>query len=262
ESLLVCENLFAQLLVAVVEQVHLADLVDPFLGRLMRVMRRARYVVNKEWLVRVRSIDSLHVTDGVIRHVGNQIVTGFADPRINWRVITEQIGRPLVGLAAHESIKILEAHPAWPLVERTAGTVLKRRRIVVFAEPRRSIAVVREDPADGRVFRSDNGVITWEASSHLADLAKADRVMVTTSDERCARGGTQSGRMKLRVTKSGLGNAIEGRHGNHATERARHTVARVVGHDQQHVRCAFWGYDLRRPPRLGVFGLLLNYAAE
>ena len=67
----------------------------------------------------------VHVFDGLIRHVGGQVVTGMPDPGKNLGMILEKIGRPLVGLAAHEPVEIFEAHPRRPLVVGPGDAVLK-----------------------------------------------------------------------------------------------------------------------------------------
>src|SRR5262245_7555829 len=105
---------------------HCADLVDPFLGRLVWIMRRAWHVIDEERLVRRRSIELLHVTYRVVRHVSNQVVAGLADPWINRSMVAEEVRRPLVGLAAHEAVEVLKAHPARPLVERPRRAVQER----------------------------------------------------------------------------------------------------------------------------------------
>lgn len=72
--------------------------------------------------------------------------TAIGEPSIN-RMSTESV--LVVGLAAHESIEILEAHTYRPLVEGTCYGVLKARRIVFFAEPRCGITVFLQDFSDG-----------------------------------------------------------------------------------------------------------------
>ena len=53
ELLLVGEDLLAQRVPALVEQVHVADLLDPFRRRVVRRMRAAGNVVDEERLARV-----------------------------------------------------------------------------------------------------------------------------------------------------------------------------------------------------------------
>ena len=106
---------------------------------------------------------SLHVLDGVVRQVGGEVVAGLADPWKHLGRIAKQIGRPLVGLAAHEPVEILEAHPDRPLVEGPGDAVLKGGGVMVLAEPRRGIAVVPEDRADGGVLRTDDGIVARDS---------------------------------------------------------------------------------------------------
>ena len=113
EPLLVGENLLAQIVPAHVELA--VELLDPFRRRLMRRMRAAGHVIEEERLVRRSGIQLLHVLDRLVRHIGGQVVAGLPDPRKDLGMIAEEIGRPLVGLTAHEPIEILEAHPDWAI---------------------------------------------------------------------------------------------------------------------------------------------------
>ena len=143
EPLLVGEDLLAQLLPAHVELA--LELVDPLLRRLVRRVGAAGHVIDEERLVGRRCVQAVHVADRLVRHVGGEVVAGLADPRKDLGVIAEQVGRPLVGLAAHEAVEVLEAHARWPLIEGTGRAVLKRRGVVVLAEPRRGVAVLLQD---------------------------------------------------------------------------------------------------------------------
>jgi hypothetical protein len=46
--------------------------------------------------------------------VGDQVVAGFPDPQKNLGMIAEEVGRPLIGLAAQEAVEVLEARPERP----------------------------------------------------------------------------------------------------------------------------------------------------
>src|SRR5262249_7142675 len=194
--------------------------------------------------------------------VGNEVVAGLADPWINRSMVAEKVRRPLVGLAAHEAIEVLKAHPARPLVERPRRAVHERRRIMVLTEPRGSIAIITQDSADGRVLWPNDRIIARVAGSHLADLAEADRMMVAPRNNCRPRRRTQRGRMKLRVAQTVLRHAIQGWSGNHAAKGARYTVAGVISHDEKDVRRFLGRHDRRRPPRLRVLGVLFDHSAE
>ena len=209
----------------------------------MRRVASAGNVVDEERLVGRGGIELLHVADRLVRHVGGEVVAGLADPRKDLLVVLEQIRRPLVGLAAHEAVEVVEAHSRRPLVERARDGVLVGRRVVVLAEPRRGIAVVFEDPADGRVVRTDDRVIAREARRQLGDHAEARRVVVASGDQRRPRGRAKRGGVELRVAQPGLRDAVQRRRRDDAAEGAADAIALVVGHDEQDVGRALGRHD-------------------
>ena len=140
QPFLVGEDLLAHDIPAHVELA--LELVDPLLRRLVRRVASAGNVIDEERLVGRHGVELLHVLDRLVRHVGGEVVAGLADPREDLGVIAEQIRRPLVGLAAHEAVEVVEAHPRRPLIEWARHAVLEARRVVVLAEPRCGIAVV------------------------------------------------------------------------------------------------------------------------
>src|SRR5215469_6786160 len=103
---------------------YVVNFVDPLLGRLMRRMGAAGDVVDKERLIGRGGVEPSQMSDGVVCQVGRQIVVGLSDPWENLSGVLEQIRRPLVGLAAHEAIEVVETHADGPLVEGTDRAVL------------------------------------------------------------------------------------------------------------------------------------------
>src|SRR5215831_16424374 len=79
EPLLVGEDFVTDRVVPLVEEVHVADLLDPLRRRMMWRMRRARRVVNEEWQRRIEVVELRHPVDGVVRHGGNQVPSGVAE---------------------------------------------------------------------------------------------------------------------------------------------------------------------------------------
>src|SRR5690349_24154846 len=98
-------------------------------------VRATGHVIEEERLLRRGGIQFCHVFDRLVRHVGNQVVVLLSLPRENCGVIAKEKGRPMIGLATHEPVEILETHPTRPLVERAGETVEISRGIVVLAEP-------------------------------------------------------------------------------------------------------------------------------
>ena len=135
-------------------------------------------------------------------------------------MIAEKIGRPLVGLTAHEPIEVLEAHPARPLVEGSGQAVEIGRGVVVLAEPRCGVAVLLENLADGGAVLVDDGVIARVSRGLFADHAEAHRVVVAAGDQRRARRRAERGGVELRVAQSRLRDPVHGRRRDDAAKGA------------------------------------------
>src|SRR5262249_3378456 len=98
-------------------------------------MGAAGNVVDKKWLVGGCSVEPFDVRDGFVRKVGGEVVAGLSNPRKNLRGVLPQVWRPLIGFAAHETVEIVKAHAARPLVVGPSGAVLVAWRVVVLAKP-------------------------------------------------------------------------------------------------------------------------------
>src|SRR4029077_1310191 len=107
ESLLVRENLLAQLLIAYVKLT--LKLLDPFLRRLVRRMGASGYVIQEKRLVRGRRVQTSHILYRLLRQICGEIIAGLADPRKYLGVIAIKVGCPLIRLATQEAIEILKA---------------------------------------------------------------------------------------------------------------------------------------------------------
>ena len=146
EFLLPCEGLLAQLVPALVELALV--LVGPFLRHVMRRVRRAGREVGEEWLV---GHERLLLPDPLDR-LGGQILRQVIALlrcllRLDWSRAFVECWIPLVGLAADEAIKVLEAAAAaGPGIERAHGARLPDRYFVALAELRRRVAVELQSP--------------------------------------------------------------------------------------------------------------------
>ena len=248
EALLIGEDRLAQLVPAVVEQVHGADLLDPFRRRIVRRMGAAGHVIDKERLVRRDLLELLHVVDGLVGHGGREIPAGIAlEGKDRGRVAIE-VRLPLARVAADEAVEIVEAHSNRPLVERPSLGRLIGRRVVVFAEPRGPVTVLLQDRADGAVGFQNDRVVARKAGADFVHDAEARDVVIATRDQRRPRRRAQRGRVEVGVAQPGLRDAIQSRTGDDAAEGARHAEAVVVRHDEQDVRRALRRHDARRPP--------------
>ena len=181
ELLLVGEDLLAQLVPAHVELA--LELVAPFLLRMVGRMGAAGDVVAEERLVRRGGIELLQMVDRVVRHAGDHVVVRVVAEREDLRGVAEEERRPLVGLAAHEPVEVLEAHADGPLGERAGRAVLVRRRVVVLAEPRGGVAVLLQDLTDRAVIDADGGVVARVAGGLLGDDPEAHGVVAAAGDD-------------------------------------------------------------------------------
>src|SRR5208282_1223526 len=104
----------------------------------------------------------------LIRQVSVEIVVG---PRVAGKLflrfdgnrILEHRRVPLVGVAADESVKVVEAKPGRPQVERTNGAALPGGHIMVLAEPGGAVAVAAENLSGGARALRHHGIVSGVA---------------------------------------------------------------------------------------------------
>src|SRR5215469_13470778 len=106
---------------------------------------------------------------------------------INRGGVAEQVWLPLAGIAANEAIEVFKVHTARPLVKRADLARCPVGRVVIFAKPRRAIAVFSKYSPDCRAVFGDDAVVAGEAGGLLRDHAEADRMVVAPGNERRAR---------------------------------------------------------------------------
>ena len=134
EFLLPCEGFLAQLVPALVELAFV--LVRPLLRHVMRRVRRAGREVGEKWLVRHERLllpDPFDCLGGHI--VGKVIALLRCLLGLDWSRAFVERWIPLVGLAADEAVKVLEAAAAaGPGIVRAHGARLPDRYFVALAE--------------------------------------------------------------------------------------------------------------------------------
>src|SRR5206468_12072268 len=262
EFLLVAEDGVADFVPTAVEEMHVADLLDPLRRRMVRRVCAARHVINEERLVGRDLLELFHVLDGIVSHRRGQIPTGLPLKRIDGRRVAEQVRLPLAGVAADEPVEILEAHPGRPLLKRPRLARLIERRVVILAEPRGRVPILLEYLTNRSAISLDDGVVTRESRRSFANYAKAGYVMIAASNQRRARRRAKRRGMKLRIAKTRFRDAIQCRRRNNAAKGARRAKSAIVSHDEQNVGRALGRDDARRPPRFRLGGFLLDHTAE
>ena len=103
---LASERLFAEFVPALIELAFVFG--DPLFGHVVRSMRCSRSEVDEEGFVRREGLLEFHPVDGMIGHVGHEVVAGIVRRGDHVEAVIEG-GRPLVGLAADEAVELVEA---------------------------------------------------------------------------------------------------------------------------------------------------------
>ncbi len=264
EAFLVFEDAFTKPFVAVVKEVHGVDFLHPFFGRVVRRVRSTRGIIAEEGLARVDLVDLVHPVDGVVGHGGDQVpgTRRFAAEGIDLRGVAEEIRLPLVGVAADEAVKVVEAHADRPLVERPdlAGTV--DGSVVLLAEPGRGVAIFLENTADGGLVLGNDAVIAREAGGLFGDDAEAAGVVIAAGDESGPRRRAEGRGVNVVVAQAVLGDAVHRWRRNHTAKRTGHAEARVVCNNEQDVGSLLGRHDAWRPPGFGLLSGFLDHAAK
>ena len=184
----------------------------------------------------------------------------MADVGIDRRGVAEEVGLPLAAVAAHEAVEILEAHAGGPLIEGPNLAGLEGRRVVVLAEPQGGVAVVAEDAADGGLVFGNDAVVAGKTGGLLGDHAEARRVMVAPVIS-AARVGEQRAQEWKRVSRrpvlASRSNVGVGMTPPKVLWAPKPTSSSMIKSTLGPGR-----HDPRRPPRLGLRGVVPDHAAE
>src|SRR5258707_14208224 len=86
--------------------------------------------------------------------------------------------------------------------------------------------------------------------------------MVAASEKRGPRRRAQRRGVKVVVSKPACCHPIQGRGWNRPAEGAGRTEARIIGQDQQNVRCAGWRCHCFGKVRLGFAGLAADHSTK
>ena len=241
QLLLTLDGFLANLIPALVELAFV--LVGPFLRHVVRRMHRAGRVVHEEGLVRRHRLLRLDPVDRLVRHVdGEVIVLHLRRIDLLHAVIDERV--PLVGLAANESVELVEPLVRGPAIERTRDAGLPGGGFVPLAECTGAVAVEPQHLRQrGHAVRNLPGV-AGEGRGGLHDRAGIGRMMVPSGFQRDSRRRTQRGGVEIVEAQAACCELIEGRRADRTTERTGSTEADVVDQHDDHIRCAFRCLDL------------------
>ena len=193
QLLLTGEDLFTQLVPALVELALV--LVGPLLRHVVWRVRRAGREVDEERLVGRETFLLSDPPNRLVGHVLHQVVAFLR--RLLWfdrRGPLVERWIPLVGLAADETVEVLEAAAAGrPGIERSGRARFPDRHFVALAELRGGVAIQLERPRERRHRVGQHRAVARRACRNLGDATHAHGVMVAAGQQRLARGRTQRG---------------------------------------------------------------------
>ena len=235
------EGLFPQLVPPLVELPLV--LGDPLLRHLVRRVGRARREVDEERLVRREGLHRLHPPDRLVGHVGHEVVVRVLG-RLDLGHAVIDGRRPLVRLAAHEAVELVEAGAGRPAVGRAGRADLPGGGFVVLPEGGGRVAVVPQHLRQrGHALGTLPGV-SREGRRGLRDRAHVVHVMVAAGEQRGPRGRAKRRGVEIVVPQPLPCQSIHGRHVDGSAERAGLAEPHVVDEDDEHVRGAGRRLDL------------------
>src|SRR5208282_3028180 len=182
--------------------------------------------------------------------------------RIDFRSVAEEVGLPLIGVAADESIEIVEAHANRPLIKWTRLARRERRSVVVLAEPRRRVTVILQNSPNRCLVFRDDAVVARITGGLFRNNAETNGVMVAAGDQCGARGRAKRGGIEVGIAQSRVRDAVQSGRGDNPAKRAGYTETRIVGHDQQNVWRALGRHDSRIPAPLRFARIALDHATD
>ena len=187
QRLLAGDGLFAQFVPALVKLALV--FIGPFLGHVVRRMRRAGREVDEEGLFGGESLLLRDPGDGLVCHILHEVVAFFRRSLgVHRRRALIDRGIPLVRLTADEPVEILEAEAIRPQIKRAGLARHPIRHIVHLPEPGRIVTAVFEDSAHGPGTLGHQRIVAGIAGCELGDDSARNRMMVPSCDESCPGG--------------------------------------------------------------------------
>ena len=212
-------------------------LVDVVLRAMMRRVVGARAEPHVPRPRRVRGVMVAEHAQRLVGQIPGEVIPLFRAVRlVDELVVVNQVGIPLVGLAAEETVEAIEALLQRPLLARGARGDVLFRHVVVLAEPERAPPVVLQNLRHRRALERDAAVGAGEPVGALGDGRHAVQVMVAAGQEGGAGRRAQCRRVPLRIAQAAVGQLLERRHVDAAAERRPGGQPGVVEQDEQDVR--------------------------
>jgi hypothetical protein len=159
-------------------------LVDVLLRRMVRSVVGARTKPHEPRFRRRHRMLIAQHPQGLVGQVLGQVIAILGRVRRPDEVVVlDQVGVPLVGLAAEEPVEPVEPLRQRPFRAAAACGDVLLRHVVVLAEPERRIAVVLQDLPDRRALGRQPACGTGESVGALHDRRAPVHVVVASGEE-------------------------------------------------------------------------------
>ena len=252
EPLLPLKGFLSQLFPAAGELAFI--LGDPLLRRMMRCVRGTGGKIHIERLVRGKRLLRTHPANRLIRHIGRKVIIG------RWFVFharhaVEDRGRPLVRLAADETIELVKTRSRRPPVIRAGRRDFPRRRLVVFAKGGSAKTIVAKDLRQRRDRQRADARIAGKRRRQLHDRARIVSVMIVSREQRRARRTAQRRGVKTIITQPSIRHLVERRHLDRPAKCTARTKTDVIDQHDHHIRGALRRLHLESRRRLRIAGV-------
>ena len=207
---------------------------------------RSRAELHVPGLVGTRLLAVGDEGDGLVGEVLRHVVAVLGQVRlVDVVVVLDEVGIPLVRLAADEAVEAVEAPRDGPLRLRRAHRPRVGRDVVVLADPERVVAPLAQHLGQERVLHRDVGVRPGVARGRLGDAGVAVLVVVASGEEARPGGRAQRGGVPLRVGEALVREPLHRGHVDAPAVGRPRREPGVVVEDDQDVRRALRRRRLR-----------------
>ena len=178
-----------------------------------------------------------HTGDGLVGQVLAQVVAlvGGAG-RVDVGVVADQLGRPVVRVAAEEPVVVLEALAERPVLERPRRRALVAWGQVPLADGERRVALRPQDLCERARLVGDARRVAREGHRQVGQHADTDAVVVAPGQQARPGGRADRGGVEVGQPHSLVGQPVDRWGRDVGAVAAELGEADVVEHDDHHVR--------------------------
>ncbi len=221
---------------------------------MVRSVGGTRGEIDEERLVRRERFLELHPRNGLVSHVRHEIVAFVVRCGDSSHPVIDR-GIPLVGLAAEETVELVESRTGRPAIGRPGDADLPRRRFMVLAEEAGAVTVQAQHLRQRCDVVRSLSRVAREGSGRFGDAAHVVHVVVATGEQRSPRWRTDRGGVELIVAQPVCGKIFGCRHAHRPPESTGHAEAHVVHEDDEYIRRPCGRLDLKTLRRCGIAGV-------